>query len=177
MHFFIIGSSGISLALLLFVIVKYLVRWRRSYTLTWPMHAGQREQAHICRAYLARAGIVCNGLMWGARVFDLIYRTPHNTVHICFASQYHRVTVSMLADMNGAVSTELRKIPVLIAHPKFVTQEAIALARAARIPLLRPKNISALRDLIKAGRPIKRDDVLELSRNLVTLAEESFHSG
>jgi hypothetical protein len=66
---------------------------------------------------------------------------------------------------------------VLIAHPKFVTQEAIALARAARIPLLRPKNISALRDLIKAGRPIKRDDVLELSRNLVTLAEESFHSG
>jgi hypothetical protein len=165
MHIFVFGSVGLSLAALLFVIIRHLVRLLRSYTLTWPRSAGQREQARICRAHLARAGIVCQGLMLHARVFDLVYRTPHNTIHIVFASPYHGVTVSVLRDMNGAVSTDSKKIPVLIAHPKFVTQEAIALARDAKIPLLRSTEIPALRDLIKAGRQIKRQDVLKLSGN------------
>jgi hypothetical protein len=163
MQFLLTGSVATLIGTVLFIVAQYLLRRRRSEKPAWPVNTGQREQSHIFRLHLARAGLECEKPILSARPFDLAYRTPHNRIYIAFASPLRPITASLLRDLNGAIIREERKIPIMIVHPKLATQEAVALASHAQIPLLRPSEIPALRDLIKAGRPIKRQSLLMLS--------------
>ena len=146
-------------------VVNALLRWQRSYSLSWPKTLSSGKQAAICKQFLIRQGITAKYPVLLTVKYQLEIWQGGSRLLLSFGSPSSPHTRALFQDLS---EFQRRKFPrgncaVILFYHEVTDTKAFDWSREFHIPILHPAQIRAVSQLLQSGTEDFLEPLFEIS--------------